>query len=156
VGNAGPEHQSELLQTLSLASLRCESMLDTERLRLDVERLARAERLQRALFAISDCASSDRETADVLRELHQIVGRLMYAKNFFIVRYTSEPETMRFIYFADSQDNRVWDPNEVFDAGLFSGSLTLAMLRKGMPIHGHGDTLREQLRIVRDDVVGPK
>jgi len=155
-GNAGPEHQSELLQTLSLVSLRCESMLDTERLRLDVERLARAERLQRALFAISDCASSDRETADVLRELHQIVGRLMYAKNFFIVRYTSEPETMRFIYFADSQDNRVWDPNEVFDAGLFSGSLTLAMLRKGMPIHGHGDTLREQLRIVRDDVVGPK
>ena len=152
----GAERNNELLQTLSLVSLRCESMLNTERLRLDVERLARAERLQRALFAISDCASSDRGTAEVLHELHQIVGRLMYAKNFFIVRYTSEPETLRFLYFADSLDKRIWNPNEVFDTARFGGSLTLAMLRKGMPIHGHGDTLREQLKIVRDDVVGPK
>jgi len=154
--HAHPQRQAELLQTLSLLSLRCESLLNTERLRMDVERLARAERLQRALFAISDCASSDRETADVLRELHQIVGRLMYAKNFFIVRYTSEPETIRFLYFADSLDNRVWNPTEVFDAARFSRSLTLAMLRKGMPIHGHGDALREQLKLPRDDVVGPK
>ena len=38
---------------------RCQSLLYTQRLQVDVERLANAERLQRALFAISDIASSD-------------------------------------------------------------------------------------------------
>jgi len=153
---ASPERQVGWQETLSLVSLRCESLLQTERLRLDVERLARAERLQRALFAISDCASSDRETAEVLRELHQIVGRLMYAKNFFIVRYTAEPETVRFVYFADSKDINVRDPNEVVNAAKIGNSLTLAMLRKGLPLHGPGNLLREELRLVRDDRVGPQ
>ena len=151
-----PQRQAEWQEAMNLLSLRCDSMLQTERLRMDVERLARAERLQRALFAISDCASSDRETTDVLAELHQIVGRLMYAKNFFIVRYTAEPETMRFIYFADSVDGNVRNPNELIDAANMGNSLTLAILRKGLPLHGPGDSLREQLGIVRTNLVGPK
>jgi diguanylate cyclase (GGDEF)-like protein len=150
-----PRRQAEWHETLNLLSMRSDSLLQTERLRLDVERLGRAERLQRALFAISDCASSDRETADVLRELHQIVGRLMYAKNFYIVRYTANPETMRFIYFADSRDCNARDPDEVVDVDRFSNSLTLALLRQGLPLHGPGDVLRDQLRLVRDDIVGP-
>ena len=153
---ASPARQAKWQETLNLLSLRCESLLHTEQLRMDVERLARAERLQRALFAISDCASSNRDTADVLRELHQIVGRLMYAKNFFIVRYTAEPETMRFIYFADSEDTNSRDPDEVIDASRFSHSLTLILLRQRLPLHGPGNVLREQFKIVRDDFVGPK
>ncbi len=153
---ARPEVHAQWRETLDLLSQRCESLLQTERLRLDVERLARAERLQRALFAISDCASSDRETADVLLELHQIVGRLMYAKNFFIVRYSAEPETIRFVYFADSLDTNARDPDEVIDASRFSHSLTLVLLRQGLPLHGAGNALREHLKIVRDDYVGPK
>jgi diguanylate cyclase (GGDEF)-like protein len=153
---ANTQLQAEWQETLKLLSLRCESMLQTEGLRLDVERLARAERLHRALFAISDCASSDRETTDVLRELHHIVGGLMYAKNFYIVRYTAQPETMRFIYFADSQDINARDPDEVVDAANMGNSLTLAMLRQGLPLHGSGNQLREQLKLVRDNAVGPK
>ncbi len=153
---ASPQRQAEWHEALNLLSLRCDSMLQTERLRTDVERLARAERLQRALFAISDCASSNRETADVLAELHQIVGRLMYAKNFYIVRYTAEPETMRFIYFADSVDRNARKPDEAIDMATMGNSLTLAILRKGLPRHGPGNALREQLKLVRDDVVGPK
>jgi len=153
---ASPQRQAEWHEAMNLLSLRCDSMLQTERLRMDVERLARAERLQRALFAISDCASSDRDTADVLSELHQIVGRLMYAKNFFIVRYTTEPETMRFIYFADSLDLNKRDPHETIAAANLSNSLTLSMLRQGLPLHGNGNVLREQLDLPRDVRVGPK
>ncbi len=153
---ASPARQAEWKETLDLLATRVESLLQTERLRLDVERLARAERLQRALFAISDCASSDRDTADVLKELHQIVGGLMYAKNFFIVRYTTGPETIQVVYFADTLDTHERDPNEVIDASRFSNSLTLAMLRHGLPLHGPGDELRKQLRIERVEFVGPR
>ena len=152
---AGAERRTQWQETLNLVALRCESLLQTERLRTDVERLARAERLQRSLFAISDCASSDRETSDVLYELHQIVGRLMYAKNFFIVRYNHRPETMQFIYFADSLDLNKRDPSDVVDVSRLSNSLTLAMLRQGLPLHGPGNALREQLDLPRDDRIGP-
>jgi len=152
---ATPDRRVQWQESLDLLALRSESLLQTERLRSDVERLARAERLQRSLFAISDCASSDRETADVLYELHQIVGRLMYAKNFFIVRYNARPETMQFIYFADSLDLNRRDPDEIVEASQLSNSLTLAMLRQGLPLHGPGNVLRGQLDLPRDDRIGP-
>ncbi|HEY2347133.1 MAG TPA: sensor domain-containing diguanylate cyclase [Xanthomonadaceae bacterium] len=155
-GHGAPEQRAQWQEAIGLLSVRCESLLQTERLRNDVERLARAERLQRSLFAISDCASSDRDADDVLLELHQIVGRLMYAKNFYIVRYDAEPETMQFVYFADSLDLNRRDPNEVIPASSLSNSLTLAMLRQGLPLHGPGNALREQLKLPRDDRIGPR
>jgi diguanylate cyclase (GGDEF)-like protein len=153
---AAPARQAEWKEALNLLAMRCESLLQTERLRMENDRLARAERLQRALFAISDCASSDRDTDDVLLELHQIVGRLMYAKNFFIVRYTKDPETIQVVYFADSLDTHERDPSEIIPATRFENSLTLAMLRRGLPLHGPGDELRRQLKIERVEFVGPR
>jgi diguanylate cyclase (GGDEF)-like protein len=125
------------------------------RLRVDVERLGRAERLQRALFAISDLASSGEETAVVLRGLHEIVGRLMYAENFYIVRYSPESETLRFIYFADSVDPVRPDPLEEFPASTMGSSLTLALIRNGRPVLGPSSQVRRELGVVRDEAHGP-
>src|SRR5512144_1677519 len=55
-----------------------------EDLRGSVRRLEQAERLQRALVAIADQASADREMPEVYRALHGIVASLMYAENFYI------------------------------------------------------------------------
>ena len=128
---------------------------EIRRLRVDVERLGRAERLQRALFAISDLASSDEETSVVLRGLHEIVGRLMYAENFYIVRYSPESESMRFIYFADSMDPVCPDPLEEIPAASMGNSLTLALIRHGKPVLGPSNQVRRELGVVRDDTLGP-
>ncbi|MBP6596269.1 MAG: EAL domain-containing protein [Arenimonas sp.] len=128
---------------------------EVQRLRVDVERLGGAERLQRALFAISDLASSDQDTPDVLRGLHEIVGRLMYAENFYIVRYSPEPETMRFIYFADTQDPVCPDPLEDIPVASMSNSLTLALIRRGRPVLGPSDEVRRELGVTRDETLGP-
>jgi diguanylate cyclase (GGDEF)-like protein len=148
-----PELQDAWQHALNLLALRCDSILRTEQLRLDVERMARAQRLQRALFAISDCASSSQDTTEVLAELHQIVGRLMYAKNFFIVRYNPEPETIRFLYFADTREADTVETDEEMPAERLANSLTLAMLRRGKPLHGPGDVLRAQFGIAES--MGP-
>ena len=128
---------------------------EIRRLRVDVERLGRAERLQRALFAISDLASSDEETAVVLRGLHEIVGRLMYAENFYIVRYSPDSESMRFIYFADSMDPICPDPLEEIPASSMGNSLTLALIRHGRPVLGPSSQVRRELGVGRDDTLGP-
>ncbi len=150
-----PQSRAQLQDVVDLLVLRCASLLQTERLRADLRRLGRAERVQRALIAICDAATSDRDAADVLHEMHQIVASLMYARNFFIVRYRQEPETMQFAYFADSLDRNRRDPDEVIDAATLENSLTLAMLRHGQPLHGHGNVLRERLHLPRSDRVGP-
>ena len=140
---------------LSSLSLRCQSLLHTQRLQVDVERLAQAERLQRALFAISDIAASDHDAAQVLHGLHQIVGRLMYAENFYIVRYDPDADTFRFIYFADSQDPDVPDPDEVLTAAEMTNSLTLALVRHGKPLRGPSTEIRQMLDVARDEALGP-
>jgi len=128
---------------------------EVQRLRVDVERLGRAERLQRALFAISDIASSGEDTATVMRGLHEIVGRLMYAENFYIVRYSPETDTMRFIYFADSQDPIRPDPDEEIPAADMGNSLTLALIRHGKPVLGPSADVRTELGVGRDETLGP-
>ncbi|KFN44150.1 bifunctional diguanylate cyclase/phosphodiesterase [Arenimonas oryziterrae] len=140
---------------LAPLALRSRSLLNTQRLQVDVERLESAERLQRALFAISDIASSDRATIDVLHGLHQIVGRLMYAENFYIVRFDPEHETMRFIYFADSQDPVIPDPDEQLTPEAMRNSLTLGLLRYGKPIRGPSEAVRDKLGVIRDGGLGP-
>ncbi len=136
-------------------ALRCPSILQKERLRQNLDRLANAERLQRALFTISDLSNSDKETHDVLYEIHQIISTLMYAKNFFIVRYNKNEESMRFIYFADSKDWAVPDANEITYARDIPNSLTMAMLRLGKPVHGPSYEIVDVLNVIRDDSLGP-
>ena len=135
-------------------SVRCQSLLYTQRLQVDVERLANAERLQRALFAISDLASSDHSTAEVLQGMHEIVGGLMYAENFYIVRFDPTRETMRFLYFADSHDLEIPDPTEELSPQEMSNSLTLGLLRHGKPVRGPSLGLLALFN-VPDDGLGP-
>ena len=136
-------------------SVRSQSLLYTQRLQVDVERLANAERLQRALFAISDIASSDHTTAEVLHGLHQIVGSLMYAENFYIVRFDPERQTIRFLYFADSHDPEIPDPDDELSAEEMSSSLTLGLLRHGKPVRGPSLSLRALLNAPPDIGLGP-
>ncbi len=136
-------------------ALRCHSVLQTEHFQRDIQRLASAERLQRSLFAISDLANSDKETDDVLRELHQIVNRLMYAENFFIVRYDPIDETIRFIYFVDSVDWNSPNTQENIEVRSLPNSLTLAMMRGAKPVRGPSDEVRAFLELTPDDSLGP-
>ena len=134
---------------------RCQNLLHTLRLQVDVERLANAERLQRALFAISDIASSDLSTKEVLHSLHQVVGRLMYAEHFYIVRFDPALETLCFIYFADSNDPYPPSPEQVFQPEDMRNSLTLAMLRHGKPLRGASMDIRAKMHLIHEAVLGP-
>ncbi|MEO6172540.1 MAG: hypothetical protein ABIP02_05425, partial [Arenimonas sp.] len=148
--------QEEWQESINRLALRSHSVLQTERLRVDVDRLARAERLQRSLFAISDLATSDKETEEVLHDLHQIVGRLMYAENFFIVRYDQHEETMRFIYFVDSLDTNLPDANKIIHTRDIPNSVTMAMMRYGKPIHGPSSEIIRSLNVPLDESLGPE
>ena len=140
-----------------LAALRWRSaeLLDREYLSRSVQRLEQAEHLQRALYAIADLASAELEMSDMLRHIHEIVGELMYAENFYIALCDLDRGGLRFVYFADSVDQAAVSPEEVIPFADLDNSLTLAFIRHGRTLHGPSEQLRAELGVQKDLRQGP-
>jgi len=128
---------------------------DVAELQMSLQHVERSERLQRALFTISDLSGSSLDMPEMLRGIHAIVGTLMYAENFFIVLYSPERDTLRFLYFADVEDTRPRDPNLEIPMASRENSLTWYLIRGGKPLMGVTEQLLSQipgpLRIVGPD-----
>jgi signal transduction histidine kinase len=119
--------------------------LELADLRASLTRLERSEKLQRALFAISELADSDGGMQEALRRVHSIVGELMYAENFYIVRYDVERDSVRFLYFADVMDpGPPTDGTEIAMSSL-EHSPTWYLLRDTKPLRGSTAELRAQV-----------
>jgi len=122
-----------------------EAALETARLTALVRQLERSEQAQSALFTIADMASSDMDMPDMLRELHGIVGRFMYAENFFIALYDETQDTLRFLYFVDAEDTRPRDPDQRVPMRDRERGLTWYLIRDRRPLMGSGEQLRQQV-----------
>jgi signal transduction histidine kinase len=130
---------------LTVAGRHLERVLELAELRTSLQRLERSERLQRALFAISDLAGSDRDMPEVLRSIHAIVGTLMYAENFFIVLHDAERDTLQFLYYVDALDPLPPGDNLEIPMHTLERSLTWYLLRDGKPLMGNTPQLRTQV-----------
>ena len=65
-----------------------------------------SERLRTALYEISELAHSAENISDLYVQIHQIVGRLIHAENFYIalVENRMDGKYIKFPYFADVRD----------------------------------------------------
>ncbi len=90
-----------------------------------------SEVIQKALFKISELASSAREMSDFYPAVHSIIGELMMAKNFFICLYDDSNDTFKFVYFVDEYDDA--PTLEQFPAEILRQGLTGFIMRTGKP-----------------------
>ena len=134
----------------------CALLLEVEALRGEAVRSSGALRLQEALFAISEVASSARPTHEAMGELHRIVGTLMYAENFFIARWRSKRRVLSFLYFADSEDPVGGRPDVEFTEADLPGSLTLEVIKRGEALRGPSAELCSRLGFNHDEASGPE
>lgn len=144
---------SSFVEDIVIAGRR---LLELNALADSVQRLEDAEHLQRALFAIADMASSSLEMPDMLRGIHSIVGELMYAENFFITLYQPERDSLRFLYFVDTEDPEYLNPDDEIQAIDLPHSLTLAMIRSGRSQMGPSMQVRAKLGMLRGARLGPE
>lgn len=119
------------------------------------DQLRKSERLQQALYAIADLSGSMLELQDMLREIHRIVGELMYAENFYIVLYDADAQTMRFLYFVDQHDPWVNDPEADLPVEEANSSLTLTLMRTGNALRGPSRMLHDRFGIAYTRFSGP-
>jgi diguanylate cyclase (GGDEF)-like protein len=136
---------AELAAPLQIGGRHLQRALDWSQLRHSHQQLARSEALQRALFAISDLAGSDRDMPDMLRGIQAILSTLMYAENFFIVLLDTEHDTIRFLYFVDVEDAN--PPGHGHDMPLtaIEHTLTWYVIHDGKALMGNAEELLRQV-----------
>ncbi|HET7521426.1 MAG TPA: GAF domain-containing protein, partial [Candidatus Limnocylindria bacterium] len=94
----------------------------------------RAAKVQAALYRIAETASAAQDMQAFYARIHEIVGELMYADNFFIALYDADRQQINFPYFSDEVDQDIPDPAAwtPFGVGDASGA-TAYVLRTGRP-----------------------
>src|SRR6267154_910694 len=95
----------------------------------DVTARRRAECVQDAVYRISHTAHTAENLQELLRAIHEIVGELMPAKNFYVSLYDAEKDRLEFPYFVDEIDLSC----DVKPRKLRKG-LTEYVLRTGQPL----------------------
>ncbi|MGQ4276822.1 diguanylate cyclase domain-containing protein [Pseudidiomarina sp. E22-M8] len=107
---------------------------DIARLRKAVVRLKsiawkyrQSEVVQKALFRISELASSARDMSEFYPALHAIIDELMMAKNFFVCLFDDTNDMVKFVYFVDEYDDV--PSNEQFPAEVLRQGLTGYVMR---------------------------
>jgi len=95
----------------------------------DVTARRRAECVQEAVYRISHTAHTAENLLELLRAIHEIVGELMPAKNFYVSLHDSDKDLLEFPYFVDEIDLTC----DVRPRKLRKG-LTEYVLRTGRPL----------------------
>ncbi len=85
-------------------------------LQAEIVERQRAERLQRALFRIAELSITSETLERFYAEVHDVVGELLYARNFYIALLAGEGDELEFPYSIDERDpNR---PRRKFGMGM--------------------------------------
>ncbi len=144
-----------LLEILNSASLQANYLLAKQQSEQQQIILKRSQKLQKALFDISNLAYSEQDSLTLFKKLHEIIASLVYAENFFIVRFNRTTESMHFLYYEDSIDKEYVDPEIEFDKEQLAESITLAMLRSKQPAWGSSDELLKKFKLNSEQSLGP-
>lgn len=121
-----------------------------------VSRQADAKRqlqIQKALYEIADAASAVKDMQSFYKKLHKIVGKLMYAENFFVALYDEQTDLITWPYHADvvDKDDKFWSPQSLTD---FKGG-TAYIIRTGTSTWMARDFVRA-LNLGEVELVGTK
>ncbi|HEY4555852.1 MAG TPA: bifunctional diguanylate cyclase/phosphodiesterase, partial [Lysobacter sp.] len=81
----------------------------------------------------------------LLRELHAIVGRFMYAENFYIALYEEATDALRFLYMVDTEDTVERSPERPVPMEEMKHGLTWYVVHGGQPLMGSIDEIRRQV-----------
>lgn len=88
----------------------------------------RREQTQRAVYEISEAAQTEEDLPRLYARIHDIIGGLMPAENFFIALFDPQTETISFPYYVDEQADSLPEPRKV------STGLTGLVLRAGKAV----------------------
>lgn len=94
----------------------------------DISERKLAESRQAALYSISEAAHSAEDLLALFQRIHQIIGDLLPARNFFVALYDEDNDELSFPYFVDEFDQAP------LPRTLDSGTLSAEVIRSGQTL----------------------
>jgi diguanylate cyclase (GGDEF)-like protein/PAS domain S-box-containing protein len=113
----------------------------------DVSEERRAARLNETLYRIADLALAGQDLNSLYRSIHQAVGELMDATNFYVAVYDEEKNEIAFPYFFDQFDPRP-------EPGPPGEGLTTWVIRNGQPLLATPETFTAMIESGQIQMVG--
>ena len=113
----------------------------------DITEQKRTEELNAALYAIAARSQSAEDLQQFFAAIHNIVGQLMYARNFYIALFDPQTQLLSFPYFVDEFDG----PPAPKRLGR---GLTEYILRTGEPLLATPSVFEELMRRGEVDLIG--
>jgi signal transduction histidine kinase len=139
--------RAELIRTQALLEEQKQNLEKTVQER--TSELLQSNKIQTALYEITNAASATKDIQDFYREIHRIVGELMYARNLFIALYDEKSGLLSFPYFVDEKDEPF--PTQPLDN--FHG-LTGYVIRTGNSIKHGWEQFNELIAIKEVELEG--
>ena len=101
----------------------------TKELMQQIRDREKSEVLQESLYRISELTNDDDiDINKFYNKIHQIIGRLLNAANFYIAKYDSEREVLTFVYYQDQKSTNLLKD---FQPRKLSHHYTELIIRKG-------------------------
>lgn len=113
----------------------------------DMTERKRAKELQNSIYKISEAVHSTQNLEELFRSIHDVISKLMPAKNFYIALYDTIVETITFSYFVDEVD-------ETPKPRKFGRGLTEYVLRTGKSLFATPEILEELVKKREVELLG--
>ncbi|MBA6328449.1 EAL domain-containing protein [Colwellia sp. MB02u-6] len=102
-------HLRTLTALASLAAMKISQIIKVDGLEEVIENLEYANKIQDALFEIAELTFTTKTMEGFYRSLHQCIGRITFAKNFFVALLKDDGKIIEFPYAVDEFDQDIVD-----------------------------------------------
>jgi len=113
----------------------------------DITDLKQSEKARAATYQISQLIHTASKLEDLYEPIHNIVGELMNASNFYIALFNEEQDLLSFPYYVDEKDDKP-EPRQL------KRGLTEYVLRHGKPILANPELIEELEKSHEIEVIG--
>jgi PAS domain S-box-containing protein len=113
----------------------------------DISEQKRAEELNAALYAIAARSQSAEDLQQFYASIHNIVGQMMCARNFYIAIFDPQSQLLSFPYFVDEEDGTP-EPKRL------GRGLTEYVLRTGEPLLATPAVFAELVQLGEVELIG--
>jgi PAS domain S-box-containing protein len=114
---------------------------------VDITERKRKETAQAALYRIVERRNTAQDLQGFYAAIHNIIGQIMYSKNFFIALYEADSQEVSFPYFVDEFDPAP-EPRKM------KKGFTEYVIRNGKALLASKEGLKELLRIGEVEQIG--
>jgi diguanylate cyclase (GGDEF)-like protein len=116
-------HSRELLE-ISIQHRTNKLTVTNQKLQAEIAERQKAEKLHKALFAISEITATANNIDDFYQALHQEVKTLVQADNFYIALLSDKTKHIEFPYFSDEQATK--PETRLYSIGLTELAISIA------------------------------